>query len=98
MTSAVNGPLSANSLAIQRSKSVACFASEIDTRRLRHVMLEQHPERLRVRLVVPFLETRQRIADVGRGFIFFRGREPRERRPRDWRELRDHGGPRLGVA
>src|ERR1700681_2882032 len=101
MTSAVKAPVSVNSSATQRSKSVAgALVSEIDTRRLRNVVLEQDPKRLIVRLAVPCLETGERLADVGQWLVFFWfGRcKAREHRRCHRRETREHCRARLAVA
>src|ERR1700687_2302705 len=100
MTSAVKAPVSVNSSATQRSKSVeGALVSEIDTRRLRNVVLEQDPEWHVVRFTVPRLEIRERLADVGQWLVFFRfgRREAREHRLRDRSEAREHGRARLAV-
>src|SRR5579871_2390461 len=99
MTKAVKAPRSANSSTIQRSKSVAAaFASEVDTWRLRHVMLEQDPEWLGVGFGVPFFEIRERLADIRQCLVLFLRREPHEHRLGDWREARQHRRARLVVA
>src|SRR5215475_968543 len=65
-TRAVNAPVSENSRPSQFSKSVRSpVCSEVDTRRLRYVMFEQHPEWLLARLREPIFECGQRPAYIG---------------------------------
>src|SRR5262245_40248723 len=56
MAKAVKAPRAANSSASHGSKSLPGLASEVDNGRLRHVVLEQRPERRRARRGVPGLE------------------------------------------
>src|SRR5205085_5717038 len=82
MTRAVNAPRSSNSTAIQSSK---LLMSEVDTRRLRHRLLEQGPERSTVRRCIPLLELGQRLCNTAIKLLIA-GFEAGKERLRDGRE------------
>src|SRR5262245_24321738 len=97
-TSTMKGPVSANALTIQCSKSLpGPLRSEVNTRRLRNIVIEQSPEWRLMAAAIPGLELGERVLHRNGLEVDGFGKVPEDRLA-DQRETREHLTPRLALG